>query len=503
MSYNDGVVRARDRPESNASQCRLLFYEVLNAGPPAGLVKKETPAGQLRVKLEPKKEEAASASHQPAKEEAQSCVPRLQACEKFVDLDAVGDVAPGSCAQPLKTKLLEASVGDVVADIEGTLPDAGLQQVSLEHLEHMPLGRGQDLLERDARHLLELFEGGGVGGCRQFLSELPSFQPQGCAVPVDAAASGWYAELADLCEDNVNGATAMQVQPFLGDTGLYPLLVLLQASSWATDMPLVFYVDMVHALVGSVLHKELFVHLNGRWKTKNRYWTAATADIGQGKSPAMEPVLDAMKRVLRRHPSFAVGFANDGFHYQKASATASAVLKLRQCSGYLTLCSDESGMCLSPALAAGGVTDAAKHVDLPLFLNAAHGGDFSWSNRPDREKALKAASAPPHPAEPVPDLPAMELPLTNVHFVLIGQLDVFSKFWAQVAHTKQIGLAQRFLLSFGVRQCTAKRQWNSFFRRCSHSSSRAPLHNRLVAFGAARSVASRELSADGVARSGR
>ena len=119
VSYNDGVVRARDRPESNASQCRLLFYEVLNAGPPAGLqVKKETPAGQLRVKLEPKKEEAASASHQPAKEEAQSCVPRLQACEKFVDLDAVGDVAPGSCAQPLKTKVLEASVGDVVADIE-------------------------------------------------------------------------------------------------------------------------------------------------------------------------------------------------------------------------------------------------------------------------------------------------------------------------------------------------------------------------------------------------
>ena len=131
----------------------------------------------------------------------------------------------------------------------------------------MPLGRGQDLLERDARHLLELFEGGGVGGCRQFLSELPAFSRR--AVPVDAAASGWCAELADLCEDNVNGATAMQVQ--------------------ATDMPLVFYVDMVHALVGSVLHKELYVHLNGRWKTKNRYWTAATADIGQGKSPAMEP----------------------------------------------------------------------------------------------------------------------------------------------------------------------------------------------------------------------
>ena len=136
------------------------------------------------------------------------------------------------------------------------------------------------------------------------------------------------------------------------------------------------------------------MQLNGRWKTKNRCWTAATADIGQGKSPAMEPLLEAMKKVLRRRPAFAMGSSVDGFHYQKASTTASAVLKLRQCHGYLTLCSYESGMCLSPALAMGGATDAAKHVDLPLFLNAARGGDFSWSTKPDREKAMKAAAAP-------------------------------------------------------------------------------------------------------------
>ena len=95
-------------------------------------------------------------------------------------------------------------------------------------------------------------------------------------------------------------------------------------------------------------------------------------------------------------------------------------------------------------------------------MNAAHGGDFSWSNRPDRERALKAAAAPPNPAEPVPEPQALELPLTNVHCVLIGQLDVFTKVWAELAHTKQIGLAQRFLFSFAVRQCTAKKAWNRF-----------------------------------------
>ena len=259
----------------------------------------------------------------------------------------------------------------------------------------------QDALERDARLLLDVFvRTGSSKECNAVLQGLPDFQTQDEAVPVNVAASARHAELADLCEDNVNGATAMQVQPFLGDTAFYPLLVLLQAASWATDMPLVFYIDIVYALVCSVLRKELYVQLNGR-KTKNRYWTAATADIGQGKSPAMEPLLEAMKKVLRRHPAFAMGSSVDGFHYQKASTTASAVLKLRQCHGYLTLCSDESGMCLSPALAMGGATDVAKHVDLPLFLNAAHGGDFSWSTKPDREKAMKAAAAPPNPAEAV------------------------------------------------------------------------------------------------------
>ena len=140
------------------------------------------------------------------------------------------------------------------------------------------------------------------------------------------------------------------------------------------------------------------------------------------------------------------------------------MLKLRQCNGYLTMFSDESGLRLSPALATGGCTDAAKHVDLPLFLNAAHGGLFSWSNRPDRERALKAAAAPPCPSEAVPEAVSLTLAHTNVHFVLIGQEDVFAKFWAQLAHAKQIGLAQRFLLSFGARQCTACTKWNAFFQ---------------------------------------
>ena len=77
-------------------------------------------------------------------------------------------------------------------------------------------------------------------------------------------------------------------------------------------------------------------------------------------------LFNAMKQVLRRNPLFAVGAANDNFHFQQASTTASAVLKLRQCNGYLTMFSNESGLCLSPALAPVAVL-TLKHMDLPCF----------------------------------------------------------------------------------------------------------------------------------------
>ena len=101
------------------------------------------------------------------------------------------------------------------------MPETAVPQESLRHLQHMPLGSGQDALERDARLLLDVFvRTGSSKECNAVLQGLPDFQTQDEAVPVNVAASTWHAELADLSEDNVNGATAMQVQPFLGDSFL-------------------------------------------------------------------------------------------------------------------------------------------------------------------------------------------------------------------------------------------------------------------------------------------
>ena len=86
---------------------------------------------------------------------------------------------------------------------------------------------------------------------------------------------------------------------------------------------------------------------------------------------------------------------------------------------------------MSPALASGGRTDTAKLVGLPLFLNAAHGSDFSWSNQPDREKALKTAATPPS-SRPH----SMELPWKMCILCSWGNL-TFSKISGGATHSHQ------------------------------------------------------------------
>ena len=115
------------------------------------------------------------------------------------------------------------------------------------------------------------------------------------------------------------------------------------------------------------------------------------------------------------------------------------------------------------------------------FLNAAHGGDFSWSNRPDRERALKAAAAPPNPADPVLEPQALELPLTNVHCVLIGQLDVFTKFWAQLDWPGS--KVSVFLCSEAVR---SQESMEPFFGRRGLARFRAGFHDCPAPVGALR-----------------
>ncbi|CAK9003900.1 unnamed protein product, partial [Durusdinium trenchii] len=186
---------------------------------------------------------------------------------------------------------------------------------------------------------------------------------------------------------------------------VYPLAVLLEATARATAIPLVFWIDLVQSFGNAVVHKRAGVQLTERYHTKNRYWMVGTANVAEGKSPAMMPVVEAVERALHQNTAFTVGSPGDQFHLQQGSTSAAAREKLRFCDGYLAIHSDEAGACLCPAFANGGATDPSKFIDFQLFLNAAH-----------------------------------------------------------VAATKPLGLVQRFLFSFGARLNMGKQSWNGFLQ---------------------------------------
>lgn len=174
---------------------------------------------------------------------------------------------------------------------------------------------GHDVLQEHALHLLHRYESGA--SCCEFLAQLPLFSSD-LNIDLNTVAERYQAQVADLCFDNVNSHAALEVVPWIGDAGVYPLVVLLEATARATAIPLVFWLDLVQGFCNAVLHKRAHVQLTERYKTKNRYWTVGTANVAEGKSPAMTPVAEAVERALRQNSAFTVGSVGDQFHLQQA-----------------------------------------------------------------------------------------------------------------------------------------------------------------------------------------
>lgn len=152
-----------------------------------------------------------------------------------------------------------------------------------------------------------------------FLHSLPLYQTEEC-VDLNAIAERYQAQVADLCVDNVNSHAALEIVSSISDTAVYPLVVLLEATARATAIPLVFWLDLVQSFANAVLNKRAFVQLTERYQTKNRYWMVGTANVAEGKSPAMSPVVEALEAALHRHSAVAVGSASDQFHLQQAGS---------------------------------------------------------------------------------------------------------------------------------------------------------------------------------------
>ena len=160
----------------------------------------------------------------------------------------------------------------------------------------------------------------------------------------------------------------------------------------------------------------------------------------------MKPVIKIAQEVLRSRSGSMPGFSQDDFHMQQSCTTATAIDKLRQAEGYLLLHSDEAGQCLDLNFSGSstGATKKGEHVDLTMFLDSAHGDEFSHSTMLDRKKLSK--KEPVHPQDPVHDPPSLTVS-TNMQVCWLQQELYFQQYWALAAHAKPIGLVQRCWLS--------------------------------------------------------
>jgi hypothetical protein len=344
-------------------------------------------------------------------------------------------------------------------------------------------------ISADASTVLRLFCAGLH--VPSFLVTLPFFLDSGLthgSLPKILAA-----ECDTLTREHINAAAALECRFGFADTMFYPLAVLLQATAMSVGMPAIFYVDVVLGLINSLFERHLAVDLR-RFPSasRNRYWVAAVANVGEGKSPASAPIVALLQEVLAQYPHLAPGTATDRFHYQQNSTSACARDKLRACDGYLTVYSDEAGLCLSSKYAAGGDIDPYRHIDLGLFLNAAHGGEFDFATLRERMQ-LGARRKPRDPKGPIPEEEGLQLNPTNIHFLFLQQEYYFNHFWAQLASDKPVGLAHRFLFSFGAYENPPPASYSGFFQAVTAPILRRIFELVLVRFGP-KVVAARDLT---------
>lgn len=300
----------------------------------------------------------------------------------------------------------------------------------------------EDMLRADAACLLQTWlEKRCV---LTFLQSLPEYAP---AASLDTCIDKFRAAVQTLLQDRVSSSAAMQTAPFLAETTSYPFAVMLLAASMASATPPSLLCDTVIAVMHSLLHKDFHLQL-GRWQNKSRYWSVGTADTGEGKRGAMKPIIQTAQRVLRSASGLSPGSQADDFHFQQSCTTAAAIDKLRRTDGYLLLHSDEAGACLDLSFSgsSAGATKKGEHVDLTMFLDSAHGDEFSHTTMLDRRRHAK--KEPTHPHDPVQDIPPLTVS-TNMQVCWLQQELYFLQYWCLAAHTKPIGLVQRCLFSFG------------------------------------------------------
>jgi hypothetical protein len=102
-------------------------------------------------------------------------------------------------------------------------------------------------------------------------------------------------------------------------TTTYTLVVLCLAASRSTGHPMVFYLDSILAACGSLHNLHLGVQTRNYF-SKARYWCVGSALPGMGKSPALNPVMDALRKAMKTRYDMAPGQEQYDFHIAPTQA---------------------------------------------------------------------------------------------------------------------------------------------------------------------------------------
>jgi len=293
--------------------------------------------------------------------------------------------------------------------------------------------------DADVGRLLPAHEHGADGA--EVLLALPQYAR--CVTEVTLEAS--VARLAQTIELHnalpVAARDAVKIDLPLWRTTDYRVAVLMEAWSRSSGIPTALYIDSFWCFAASLVHKSVGTELAG-FKTRARYWCAGTAEPGSGKSPALEPLREALLEAMQEHRAWAPGSSADGFHVQLAGTHAAAVDRLRHTGGYEILAAGEGGPLLCPSWPTHSSWNQATHVNMQRYLDSAYGGEVPWETLLDRRARDKEIAS----ATGTVDLGVTDRE-TNVVVLLLQQVSVLSQWWAQGEEKCNIGLASRFLFS--------------------------------------------------------
>ena len=221
--------------------------------------------------------------------------------------------------------------------------------------------------------LLAAYKSPTPSECRRVLQALPLFS---CEIREQNWEVLWErlrASVEEYTRQQIVAADAVRLASPVWRTTFFPLAVLFEAWSRTSGLPTVFYVDSFYSLVGSLLSKHVSYDAAG-FPVRARFWACGTASPGSGKSPALDPLKEALMEVLREMPDLAPGVAADGFHVQPVGTHAAAVDRLRSTGGYQFIGAGEGGPVLCPAWPSSSTWTQSTHINWQRYLDAATGG---------------------------------------------------------------------------------------------------------------------------------